>query len=359
MRNVLILKGSPRRSGNSAVLAEQAAEGARAAGAQVESIYLHGLDIRPCDACDLCLEQGDCVIEDDMQPLYPKLAAADAILLASPVYWFTFSAQLKLCIDRWYGFQARPWKEISGKHFGIILTYGDSDLYTSGAINAIHTFETMCRFLKGRIAGIVHGSLSEVGDAEKHPELLEQAYQLGEEFGEEVRLSSLFAIRNSVFVIRVRVRFEIHNLKRITNIRIPEYPYLIHCCSVFLMLPGRILPSGWQCLSVPATTVPWGARSLRVDHALEIAHVVEIDLSLLQADEGTVVAALVAFLDQVFQAQACQPGGLDAVKGGGVAALLQVAQDGRAHIEHIPAFLFEQGAHEGGVVDLRWHIRRG
>ncbi|MGA2489643.1 MAG: flavodoxin family protein [Anaerolineales bacterium] len=55
----------------------------------MESIYLHGLDIRPCDACDLCMEQGECVIDDDMRPLYPKLAAADVVILASPVYWFT------------------------------------------------------------------------------------------------------------------------------------------------------------------------------------------------------------------------------------------------------------------------------
>ncbi len=185
MRNILILKGSPRERGNSASLAEKAAQGARAAGAQVESIYLHGLDIRPCDACDLCLEQGGCVIEDDMQPLYPKLAAADAILLASPIYSFTFSAQLKLCIDRWYGFQASKWKEISGKSFGLILSYGDTDLYTSGAINAIYTFESMCRFYNGRIVGIVHGPLSDVGDAEKHPELMEQARRLGERLGGE------------------------------------------------------------------------------------------------------------------------------------------------------------------------------
>ncbi len=185
MRNVLILKGSPRERGNSATLAEKAAEGARAAGAQVESIYLHGLDIRPCDACDLCLEEGGCVIEDDMLPLYPKLVAADAILLASPIYSFTFSAQLKLCIDRWYAFQASKWKEISGKSFGLILSYGDTDLYTSGAINAIYTFESMCRFYRGRIAGIVHGSLSDVGDAQKHPEMLEQAYKLGEMLGGE------------------------------------------------------------------------------------------------------------------------------------------------------------------------------
>lgn len=177
-KNILILKGSPREKGNSAILADRAAEGARAAGAQVECIYLHALDIRPCDACDLCSTR-ECVIEDDMQPLYAKLAAADAILVASPVYWFTFSAQLKLCIDRWYGFQANRWKEVNHKQFGVILTYGDSDLYTSGAINAIHTFETMCRFLESRIVGIVHGSLMDVGDAEKHPELLQQAFDLG------------------------------------------------------------------------------------------------------------------------------------------------------------------------------------
>jgi len=179
MKNILILKGSPREKGNSAILAERAAAGAKEAGAQVESITLHGLDIRPCDACDQCRDTNMCVIHDDMNSIYPKLAAADAIVLASPVYWFTFSAQLKLCIDRWYAFQGNRWKEVSHKQFGVILAYGDTDLYTSGAINAIHTFETMCRFLESKIVGIVHGSLSAVGDAEKHPELLQQAYDLG------------------------------------------------------------------------------------------------------------------------------------------------------------------------------------
>jgi multimeric flavodoxin WrbA len=84
---ILILKGSPREKGNSATLAERCADGAREAGASVESIYLHGLDIRACDGCDLCTE-GSCIIEDDMKPIFPKLADADAIVLASPIYWF-------------------------------------------------------------------------------------------------------------------------------------------------------------------------------------------------------------------------------------------------------------------------------
>lgn len=180
-KTVLILKASPRERGNSAILADRAAEGARQAGAQVESVYLHSLDIRPCDACDLCQEPGStCVIEDDMQPLYPKLAAAEAILLASPVYWFTFSAQLKVCMDRWYAFQSSRWQEIHHKRFGIILTYGDTDLYTSGAVNAIHTFETMARFLHSEIVEVVHGSVNDPGEVEGRPELLEQAYKLGQ-----------------------------------------------------------------------------------------------------------------------------------------------------------------------------------
>ena len=187
VKNILILKGSPREKGNSSVLADQLAIGASESGAQVTSVYLHGMDIRPCDACDLCQESGTCVIEDDMQTLYPQLVAADVIVLATPVYWFTFSAQLKVCMDRWYAFQANRWQQISGKRFGIILAYGDTDLYTSGAINAIHTFETMARFLKSEIAGIVHGSLSDVGDSEKNPVLMEAAYKLGQQLtGEQI-----------------------------------------------------------------------------------------------------------------------------------------------------------------------------
>ena len=178
-KKILILKGSPRERGNSSVLAGQVAAGARAAGAEVESIYLHGLDIRPCDGCDLC-NTGACVIEDDMQALYPKLEAANAIVLATPVYWFTISAQLKLCIDRWYGFQSTSWKQVRGKQFALVLTYGDTDLYTSGGINAIHTFETMCRFLKAEVIGMVYGTANDIGDVEKQPELMERANKLGQ-----------------------------------------------------------------------------------------------------------------------------------------------------------------------------------
>ncbi len=179
-KKLLILKGSPREKGNSAVLADRAAAGAAEAGWEVESIYLQILDIRPCDGCDLCRENSVyCVIEDDMQAVYPKLIAADALILASPVYWFTFSAQLKLCIDRWYGLWSITRDAFRGKPIGIILTYGDTDLHTSGGVNAIHTYESMFGFLEAPIIDTVHGSVMDVGDAQKHPELMDAAYELG------------------------------------------------------------------------------------------------------------------------------------------------------------------------------------
>ena len=177
---VLILKSSPRPQGNSSTLADQLGVGATRAGAQVESISLHQLKIRPCNGCDACVKTGRCTTKDDMQPLYDKLIEADGIVLASPIYWFTFNAQLKICIDRWYAIWKNNHDTFKAKPFGFILTYGDTDLYNSGAINAIHTYETMIRFLDARIAGWVHGSLSDVGDAQKNPDLMQKADQLGE-----------------------------------------------------------------------------------------------------------------------------------------------------------------------------------
>lgn len=179
-KSVLVLKSSPRDGGNSAVLADQVAAGAAAAGAQVKQIFLHGKEIKPCQACDHCADTGVCIIDDDMQAIYPEIKAADALVLASPIYWFTYNAQLKTCIDRWYALWNGDNRIFCGKRIGIVLAYGDSNLQTSGGINAVRTFESMCAYLQADIAGIVHGSLSSVGDARKHPDLMEQAYQLGQ-----------------------------------------------------------------------------------------------------------------------------------------------------------------------------------
>jgi multimeric flavodoxin WrbA len=183
---VIVFKGSPREHGNSSTLAEKAAEGAKAAGAEVESFILHNMDIRACDACDTCQETGVCVLMDDMQILYPKLRKADAILIASPIYWFTMSAQTKVFIDRWYALESPQGNALKGKQFGILLTYGDTDPYSSGAINAIRTFQDMMRYIGGHIAGIVYGTAMKIGEVKSNSELLERAYKLGQKLGTTV-----------------------------------------------------------------------------------------------------------------------------------------------------------------------------
>jgi multimeric flavodoxin WrbA len=184
-RQVLILNGSPRRHSNSTLLAERAAAGARAAGAGVETFFLHTMDIRPCDACDACqgMEEGECVIQDDMQILYPKLRRADALVIASPIYWFTMSAQTKLFIDRCYALEGLQGSALAGKKIGIVLTYGDSDPFNSGAVNALRTFQDIFRYTRAEIAGFVYGSALQEGEIGSQTGLLQKAYELGQVLG--------------------------------------------------------------------------------------------------------------------------------------------------------------------------------
>jgi multimeric flavodoxin WrbA len=188
---LIIVKGSPREFGNSAILAERVAAGAREAGAEVESFYLHGMDIHPCDACESCQGEGemDCVVDDDMQTLYPKLRKADALVYASPVYWFTVSAQLKLFMDRCYGLAGDTGEPeehaLAGKRIGVVLTYGGDDPFDSGAINAIRTFQDTFDYIPAEIVGVVYGSAEEAGEIQKNREVMEKAYELGKKLASE------------------------------------------------------------------------------------------------------------------------------------------------------------------------------
>jgi multimeric flavodoxin WrbA len=185
MRRVVIVKGSPREAGNTAMLAHQVVEGARAAGAKVDSFYLHAMQINPCDACDACHAEpfSGCIVDDDMQEIYPKLMDADAIVIASPVYWFTMSAQTKLFMDRCYALVDAEGYLLRGKEIGIVMTYGDSDPFDSGAVNALRTFQDAYRFVGARIAGMVYGSADGAGDIAEKANVMDEAYALGQRLG--------------------------------------------------------------------------------------------------------------------------------------------------------------------------------
>jgi multimeric flavodoxin WrbA len=182
-KKVLILNGSPRPGGNSSILAEQVRKGVEDAGGEAEVIYLHGMDINPCDACDSCkgMTEIDCIIEDDMQTLYPKVRDADAIVYASPIYWFTVSAQTKLFIDRCYGMGGGGIEDhtLVGKKIGVTLVYEGDDTYDSGAINAIRMFQDMFNYIPAEIVGFVYGTALDRGAIRKQDDVMLKAIELG------------------------------------------------------------------------------------------------------------------------------------------------------------------------------------
>jgi len=98
---VLAINGSSRRKGNTHLLLEKALEPARDAGFETETVSLADVNVLPCTACRKCAEkQGECILDDDFEPLYRKMVEADAILLGSPVYFGSASPQIKALMDR-------------------------------------------------------------------------------------------------------------------------------------------------------------------------------------------------------------------------------------------------------------------
>ena len=108
MKNILVLTGSPRKGGNSEILADAFIKGAMENGHKVNKFETAFKNIQGCKACEACWSNGKaCVFDDDFLELAPLLDAADVLVLCTPVYWFTMTAQIKLAIDKLYSYQ-RP-----------------------------------------------------------------------------------------------------------------------------------------------------------------------------------------------------------------------------------------------------------
>lgn len=98
--HMVIVLGSPRRNGNSEILAKAVAEGFERTGGTVAYIRLNSLAIRPCQGCGGCDKTGVCVIKDEMVDVYEQVDRADRLLIVSPIYFYSLSAQTKIFIDR-------------------------------------------------------------------------------------------------------------------------------------------------------------------------------------------------------------------------------------------------------------------
>jgi len=186
-KKVLVMLGSPRRKGNSAILADQITKGAKSAKAKVETIYLHGKTIAPCKACLACQKKNSkgCSIKDDMQEIYLKLIEADAWVIASPVYWFTMSAQTKIFMDRCFALPAYHKDPFRGKRIAIAMTYGDEDPFTSGCVNALRTFQDAYGYTESNIVGMVYGSAMDAGQIRANKKVMQEAFDLGKKLTAE------------------------------------------------------------------------------------------------------------------------------------------------------------------------------
>lgn len=135
-KQVLILSGSPRKGGNSDLMCDEFARGAKENGNAVEKIYLQDRKINPCLACYGCRNTGKCVQKDDMAPLLEKMLAADVIVLATPVYFYSMNGQMKTMIDR----TLPVYTQIRNKDFFFIATAAAAPKAMERTIDSLRGF---------------------------------------------------------------------------------------------------------------------------------------------------------------------------------------------------------------------------
>ncbi|MDE7216377.1 MAG: flavodoxin family protein [Clostridia bacterium] len=100
MKKVVVVTSSPRKDGNSEILAKNFAQGARDVGHEVKFVAVRDVDLKFCTGCMYCQSHGKCVLKDGMNSLYDDFQNADALVFATPVYYYSVSGQLKTFLDR-------------------------------------------------------------------------------------------------------------------------------------------------------------------------------------------------------------------------------------------------------------------
>ena len=180
MKKTLILSSSPRRGGNSDTLCNEFLRGAREAGFPAEKIFLGDKAIRYCTGCSVCSLYGKpCPQKDDMSEILDKMLTADVIVMATPVYFYTMSAQMKTLIDRCCGL----YTQMQNKEFYFIVTAAEDD--QKKIERTIDTFQGFLDCLDGAtIKGVVYGlGVWHAGEI-KGNLAMQEAYDLGQKVGE-------------------------------------------------------------------------------------------------------------------------------------------------------------------------------
>ncbi len=188
MKNILIILGGGRPRGNTAQLADAFAKGAEDAGHCVEKVSLLKTKVEPCLGCNSCKSGKPCVLRDGFAEIVPKIEWADALVLASPLYYWTISARLKAFIERLYGIAAYDpapplgrYEKYPDKECALLMTSADNYFWTFQQAESYYRFAVV-NYLGFRDKGMVLaggcGGSSEEPAIEK-TEWLKKAYEFG------------------------------------------------------------------------------------------------------------------------------------------------------------------------------------
>ena len=164
-KNIVILNGSPRKKGNTSMLANAFAEGARCAGNTVTEFFLDSMEIHGCKGCfgGHSSQACPCVQKDDMAQIYPAVKEGDVVVFATPLYYWNMSGQIRTAIDRLFALEEGDGNLLRG--------HGRASVLLMAAEGQEH--------LRWKNLGhVLAGGNGDIGDIQGKPEL-QQAYDLG------------------------------------------------------------------------------------------------------------------------------------------------------------------------------------
>ncbi len=176
---ILTVLGSPNKNGNTSKLKEEYLKGIISNYEKVEitDVYAHHENINPCRSCHSCKtsDKKICIIKDDMQNYFNSLKEMDVLVLATPIYWFGFTAQIKAFIDRIYALDYE--KELKGKKVVLLTTFMSEEKSYSGVDNVINEVKNICEYIG---MDFVHEyGASSIPPIEENEEVLKEVYTLG------------------------------------------------------------------------------------------------------------------------------------------------------------------------------------
>jgi len=194
MFDIAAIYGSPRREGNTATLLKRAVDGATDAGAVVDEIVLRDYNISPCLEIYGCKNAGECVIKDDFQEVRDRVLACKGLMIATPIFFYTVSAHVKLFMDRcqslWvkkYWIDKTPFNQWTPVRKGLLISAGATTgkkLFDGTLLTMKYFFDVLDMKLWDSL--LVRG-LDLAEDVLAHPEYMDAAYAQGQAFAQAVR----------------------------------------------------------------------------------------------------------------------------------------------------------------------------